>query len=83
MTTNIGSTSTSSGLVPYIGLSNPWEELEGPTFSAGPPNLNANEGGTSTRGFRKLGRLKDILLNTLKPKSSLFALKGRKINKHD
>lgn len=59
--------STSSGLFPYIGLSKP---CDGPTFS-GPPNRKPNEGGTSTRGFRKFGFLKLILSKTLNPSSSV------------
>lgn len=59
--------STSNGLFPYIGLSKPWD---GPTFS-GPPNRKPNEGGTSTRGFRKFGFLKLILSKTLNPSSSV------------
>lgn len=58
---------TSSGLFPYIGLSKP---CDGPTFS-GPPNRKPNEGGTSTRGFRKFGFLKLILSKTLNPNSSV------------
>lgn len=59
--------STSSGLFPYIGLLKP---CDGPTFS-GPPNRKPNEGGTSTRGFRKFGFLKLILSKTLNPSSSV------------
>lgn len=58
---------TSNGLFPYIGLSKP---CDGPTFS-GPPNRKPNEGGTSTRGFRKFGFLKLILSKTLNPSSSV------------